>query len=238
MRPKTEGQDTDDTLGDWTYRETIDDETSSIRVRGRVDRLGVDLLRATIEELDRRGHADITVMIERPGSVDSLATPSPRGDRRTPCRPQRPSDDQLGRGRRTVFEPRPRLAMSDDCRVRRTGNATTAETSASAGCVSNRPASNVRKGRRHMATSIDIETQGEHRYVVQLRDDDEVTESWFNITPSVLERLRAGGEDEEHFVRRTAEFLVQRQGVADFPDIIELEDVIETYSDYVEYLNR
>jgi hypothetical protein len=89
-----------------------------------------------------------------------------------------------------------------------------------------------------MATSIDIETQGEHRYVVQLRDDDEVTESWFNITPSVLERLRAGGEDEEHFVRRTAEFLVQRQGVADFPDIIELEDVIETYSDYVEYLNR
>jgi hypothetical protein len=41
--------------------------------------------------------------------------------------------------------------------------------------------------------------------------DDEVTESWFNITPSVLERLRAGGEDEEHFVRRTAEFLVQRQ---------------------------
>jgi hypothetical protein len=73
MRPKTEGQDTDDTLGDWTYRETIDDETSSIRVRGRVDRLGVDLLRATIEELDRRGHPDITVTIERPGSVDSFA---------------------------------------------------------------------------------------------------------------------------------------------------------------------
>jgi hypothetical protein len=89
-----------------------------------------------------------------------------------------------------------------------------------------------------MATSIDIESQGEHQYVVQLRDDDEVAESWFNITPSILERLRTDGEDEEHFVRRTAEFLVQRQGVADFPDIIELEDVIETYSDYVEYLNR
>jgi hypothetical protein len=89
-----------------------------------------------------------------------------------------------------------------------------------------------------MATSIEIETQGEHRYVVQLRDDDEVTESWFTITPSILDRLRRGAEDEEHFVRRTAEFLVQRQGVADFPDIVDLEDVIATYDDYVEYLDR
>ena len=73
MRTTTAGQGADDALGDRTYSETIDDETSSIRVRGRVDRLGVDLLRATIEELDRRGHADITVMIEQPGSVDSFA---------------------------------------------------------------------------------------------------------------------------------------------------------------------
>jgi hypothetical protein len=100
------------------------------------------------------------------------------------------------------------------------------------------PRSNVRKGRRHMATSIDIETQAEHQYVVRLRDDDEATESWFTITPSILERLRKDGEAEEHFVRRTAEFLVQHQGVADFPDIVDLEDVIATYDDYVEYLDR
>ena len=93
------------------------------------------------------------------------------------------------------------------------------------------------KGGRQMADSIDIEAQGEHEYVVRLRDDDEMTESWFRITPSIVERLRRGDEDEEHFVRRTAEFLVQRQGVADFPDIVDLEDVLATYSDYVEYLN-
>jgi hypothetical protein len=89
-----------------------------------------------------------------------------------------------------------------------------------------------------MATSIEIETHGEHQYVVRLRDDDEVTESWFTITPGLLERLRQGGEDEEHFVRHTAEFLLRRQGVADFPDIVDLEDVMATYSDYVEYLGR
>jgi len=79
-----------------------------------------------------------------------------------------------------------------------------------------------------MGTSIEIETQGEHQYVVQLRDDDEVTETWFTITPSILDRLRRSDEEEEHFVRRTAEFLVRRQGVADFPDIVDLEDVIAT----------
>jgi hypothetical protein len=88
-----------------------------------------------------------------------------------------------------------------------------------------------------MADSIDIEAQGEHEYVVRLRDNDEMTEAWFTITPSIVERLRRGDEDEEHFVRRTAEFLVQRQGVADFPDIVDLEDVLATYSDYVEYLD-
>jgi hypothetical protein len=47
-----------------------------------------------------------------------------------------------------------------------------------------------------------------------------------------------GDEDEERVVRRTAEFLVARQGVADFPDIVELEDVIATYDDFIEVMSR
>jgi hypothetical protein len=89
-----------------------------------------------------------------------------------------------------------------------------------------------------MTTSIEIETQGEHQYVVRLRDDDEACETWFNITPAIVERLRIGGETEEHVVRRTADFLVARQGVADFPDIVELEDVIATYDDFIEFMTR
>ena len=71
-----------------------------------------------------------------------------------------------------------------------------------------------------------------------LRDENEVVESWFTLTPSLLDRLRGDGEDEEHFVRRTAEFLVERQGVPDFPDIVDLEDVLATYDDYLDYLAR
>jgi hypothetical protein len=48
----------------WTYTETVDEPGSTISVHGRVDRLGVDLLRGTVEELARRGHRDITVAMD------------------------------------------------------------------------------------------------------------------------------------------------------------------------------
>jgi hypothetical protein len=83
-----------------------------------------------------------------------------------------------------------------------------------------------------MGTSIDVEAQGGHQYVVRLRNGDDVRESWFNVTPEVLERLRAGTGDEEDVVRRTAEFLAERQDVVDYPTVVELEDVIATYDDY------
>jgi hypothetical protein len=89
-----------------------------------------------------------------------------------------------------------------------------------------------------MATSIEIEAQGEHQYVVLLRDDEDASETWFNITPAVRDQVSIDGEDEEGVVRRTAEFLVARQSVGDFPDIVELEDVISAYGDFVEFMTR
>ncbi len=72
MRHRTFGPDSD--VGTrWTYSETIDEPESAIRVRGRVDRLGVDLLRGTIEELHRRGHRDITVTMDDEVDVDPCA---------------------------------------------------------------------------------------------------------------------------------------------------------------------
>jgi hypothetical protein len=89
-----------------------------------------------------------------------------------------------------------------------------------------------------MTPSIEIDDQGGHQYVVRLQAGEDVCESWFNITPAVLEHLRAQDQDEEQVVRRTAEFLTQRQEVVDFPEIVELEDVIATYDDYVPFMTR
>jgi hypothetical protein len=87
-----------------------------------------------------------------------------------------------------------------------------------------------------MTASIDIETQGEHQYVVRLREGEDACESWFHLTPTLVQEVGAG--DEERLVRRTAEYLVERQSVADFPTIVELEDVIATYDDYVDAMTR
>jgi hypothetical protein len=85
-------------------------------------------------------------------------------------------------------------------------------------------------------TSIEIETQGEHQYVVRLRDGEQVAESWFCITPGLLEQVHADADDEETVVLRTAEFLAQHQSVADYPTVVELEDVIATYDDYIDFM--
>jgi hypothetical protein len=82
-----------------------------------------------------------------------------------------------------------------------------------------------------MTVAIKIKTHADHQYMVRLHDGDEVRESWFTIDPTVLERLRVGSQDEEAIARRTAEFLVQRQDVGDFPDIVDLADVIAGYDD-------
>jgi hypothetical protein len=89
-----------------------------------------------------------------------------------------------------------------------------------------------------MAASIEIDSQGNHQYVIRLRGDDEVRETWFNVTPALLDQVRVEGESEERVVQRTAEFMVVREGVADFPDIVELEDVIATYDDYIGFMTR
>jgi hypothetical protein len=83
-------------------------------------------------------------------------------------------------------------------------------------------------------TSIEVEAQGDHQYLVRLRGGDDVNESWFTVPPEVLDRLHVGSGDEEGLVRRTAEFLAGHQDVADYPTLVDLEDVIATYADYLD----
>ena len=80
----------------------------------------------------------------------------------------------------------------------------------------------------------DIEGQGDHEYVVRQTDQGETVETWFRLTPEVLDRLGVGDEDEADLVARTVDFLKKHQDVADFPDIVEIEDVLASYDDYEE----
>jgi hypothetical protein len=82
-----------------------------------------------------------------------------------------------------------------------------------------------------MPDDIDIDAQGDHEYLVTQASELEDVRTWFRLTPEVLDRI--GSDDEEDIVRRTVQFLRRHQDVADFPDVVDLEDVIESYEDYL-----
>jgi hypothetical protein len=86
-----------------------------------------------------------------------------------------------------------------------------------------------------MTDPFEIEAQGDHQFVVRLQGRAETAESWFRLTPSVVEELHVGS-DEEELVRRTVRFLLQHQEVFDFPSVVEIEDVLATYPDYAAYV--
>ena len=84
-----------------------------------------------------------------------------------------------------------------------------------------------------MTDPFEIEAQGESEYAVRLRGDGVEAESWFRLSPGLREELDLDVDDEE-LVRRTVRFLLGHQDVADFPDIVEIEDVAAAYPDYLD----
>jgi hypothetical protein len=79
---------------------------------------------------------------------------------------------------------------------------------------------------------IEIDAQGENTYLVVQPSELEDVRTWVTVTPEVMDRL--GADDEEDVVRRTVLFLRRHQEVADFPEMLDLEDVIAGYDDYLE----
>ena len=82
-----------------------------------------------------------------------------------------------------------------------------------------------------MADDIEIDAQGEHGYLVTQLSELEDVRTWFTVTPEVMDQL--GSDDEEDVVLRTVQFLRKHQDVADFPETLDLEDVIASYDDYL-----
>jgi hypothetical protein len=83
-----------------------------------------------------------------------------------------------------------------------------------------------------MAEDIEIDVQGENSYLVVQPSELEDVRTYVTVTPEVMDRL--GADDEEDVVRRTVLFLRKHQEVADFPEFIDLEEVIASYDDYLE----
>jgi hypothetical protein len=79
---------------------------------------------------------------------------------------------------------------------------------------------------------FEVEAVGDHEYLVRVHGADEDAEAWVRVTPEVLDGLGIDEVDETTVVHRTVAFLLSHQDAADFPAIVELEDVLASYPDY------
>ena len=79
---------------------------------------------------------------------------------------------------------------------------------------------------------IEIDAQGDNSYLVVQPSELEDVRTFVTVSTEVMDRL--GTDDEEDVVRRTVLFLRKHQEIADFPEVIDLEDVIAGYDDYLE----
>ena len=79
---------------------------------------------------------------------------------------------------------------------------------------------------------FEVEAVGDHEYLVRVHGADEDAEAWVRVTPEVLDGLGIDEVDETTVVHRTVAFLLRHQGAADFPALVELEDVLASYPDY------
>ncbi|MGW3045744.1 hypothetical protein ACWC9T_38315 [Kitasatospora sp. NPDC001159] len=89
-----------------------------------------------------------------------------------------------------------------------------------------------------MSEHFEVEPLGDHEYLLRARVGEEVIESRFRASETVAEQLHVEPTDERRAVEETAEFLAERQSLIDLPPMVDLDDVVACYDDYLDQLGR
>lgn len=89
-----------------------------------------------------------------------------------------------------------------------------------------------------MSASFDITRVNDNEYRVRTEAEGQSVESLFRMNPDLQGRLGTPDADELAVVEATAQFLARHQSVIDFPPMIDLEDILATYDDAPEQIQR
>lgn len=85
---------------------------------------------------------------------------------------------------------------------------------------------------------IEVEAQGEHAYSVTLHDSHRTTHHQVVVPPELLDQLGLDGGDEELLVRKSFEFLLERETSTSILKEFRLDVIGRYFHDYVETLRR
>ena len=81
-----------------------------------------------------------------------------------------------------------------------------------------------------------VQSLGEHDYLVQVREGEDLVEIRVHATPAVVARIAASETDEDWIIEATAAYLIARQRADDLPATLDLDDVAAAYDGYIDDL--
>ncbi|QZT60446.1 hypothetical protein [Mycolicibacterium austroafricanum] len=82
----------------------------------------------------------------------------------------------------------------------------------------------------------EIESLGDHNYVVRVAQDGVLTTIQVRANPEVVARIAGSDADEARVVVATVAYLIARQRPDDLPEELDLDDVDAAYDGYVDEL--
>lgn len=83
-----------------------------------------------------------------------------------------------------------------------------------------------------------IEGLGGRRYLAHFVGGEEPVVSELEGSSEILDRLGLQDTDELRLMQATAKFLLSRQLAVDLPPVIDLDDVVAGYDDYIELMRN
>lgn len=89
-----------------------------------------------------------------------------------------------------------------------------------------------------MSKQCEIEPLGGHEYLIRVRTARQTVESRLQATQAVRDDLRVGDGDEQRLIEATMDFLASRHAVTGLPGLVDLDDIADTYADYLDDLRR
>ena len=89
-----------------------------------------------------------------------------------------------------------------------------------------------------MTAQIDVDSQGDHAYSVTVTDNHHVTQHEVVVPPGLLEQLSLGADDEERLVRKSFEFLLERETSTSILSRFKLDVIGHYFPDYVKIVGR
>lgn len=87
-----------------------------------------------------------------------------------------------------------------------------------------------------MSDEPEVTALGEHRYLIQVRQGEDLIEIRVYASPGIVDQLVRDEADEVRVVEATAGYLIARQRADDLPSQLDLDDVAAAYSDFVDQL--